>query len=72
MTPKEYVASNRNSSALVKTLQNQAGLSNKDMAAALQIREETYVTKLYRNSFTFEQIQILIDICGCRLVIESK
>lgn len=72
MTEVEYLSTNRELSALIISLQHKAGLSNKEMAESIGVLESTYITKLYRNSFTFNQISVLVNRCGFQLNIEPK
>lgn len=70
MSKKE--PSNRNKSRLIRQLQRNAGYSTEEMAKLLGYSKTYFNNKLYRNSFSFEDIVTATTACGYTITFEPK
>jgi hypothetical protein len=69
---EEYFASNRSCSALVRAMINESDVKTYKLAQVLGVAEGTIRTKLYRNSFTFDEVMLIADACGFKIDIQPK
>ena len=47
-------------------------ISNKDAAKALGIQQQSFNNKLYRNSFSVDDLVTIADICGYEVALKPK
>lgn len=56
-------------SKFVKELIDERGLSKKECAKILKTSENYFNNKLYRDSFSFEDMLVLIYVCGYKVAL---
>jgi DNA-binding CsgD family transcriptional regulator len=68
----EYLNTERTVSALVAKLQEASGITSQELAKLLGIKTKSFLTKMYRNSFSYDQILKIVDKCGFKIMIHHK
>ena len=64
-----YISSGREKSAIIRHLQQQSGVTTYQLANSIGVSVRTFYNKLHRNSFTWDQMIILIQLCGGELKV---
>lgn len=59
-------------SDVVKTIMKSKGLNNIQMAQALGIKTQSFANKLFRDSYTVEELIRILDILDCKLIIQPN
>lgn len=59
-------------SEIIKTLMKSKGLNNIQMAELLGIKPQSFSNKLFRDSYTVEELIKILDILDCKLVIQPN
>lgn len=59
-------------SEIIKTLMKSKGLNNIQMAELLGIKPQSFTNKLFRDSYTVDELIKILDILDCKLVIQPK
>ncbi len=63
---------NRPHSKFIRELLTERGLNNKDAAKILKVTERYFNNKLYRESFSFDDILTIIYACGYTLALVDE
>ena len=73
MNQKRYdIWQDRKKSLLVKRFIEESCLNGKDVAKLLGYTKQYFDNKLQRNSFSFEDILTIADLCGYNMIFESR
>ncbi len=59
-------------SDVIKTLMKSKGLNNIQMAKMLGIKTQSFSNKLFRDSYTVEELIKILDILDCKLIIQPN
>lgn len=59
-------------SEIIKTLMKSKGLNNIQMAELLGIKPQSFTNKLFRDSYTVEELIKILDILDCKLVVQPN
>lgn len=59
-------------SDIIKTIMHDRGINNIQMANMLGIKTQSFSNKLYRDSYTVDELVKILDALDCRLIIEPK
>lgn len=59
-------------SNVIKILMKNKGLNNIQMAQILGIKTQSFSNKLFRNSYTVEELIKILDILDCKLIIQPN
>ena len=57
---------------VIKQLLIERGMSVKDLAEKMEILPQSMSNKLFRNTFTAEELLKISQILDCELIIETK
>lgn len=59
-------------SEIIKSIMDSKGLNNMQMAKHLGIQTQSFANKLYRDSYTVDELVRILNILDCKLVIEPN
>ena len=59
-------------SNVIKILMKNKGLNNIQMAQILGIKTQSFSNKLFRDSYTVEELIKILDILDCKLIIQPN
>lgn len=59
-------------SDVIKSLMKSKGLNNIQMAQMLGIKTQSFSNKLFRDSYTVEELIKILDILDCKLIIQPN
>ena len=59
-------------SSIIKSIMQDKGLNNIQMASKLGIKTQSFSNKLYRDSYTVDELVKILDVMDCRLIIEPN
>ena len=59
-------------SEIIKDLMKSKGLNNIQMAELLGIKPQSFTNKLFRDSYTVDELIKILDILDCKLVIQPN
>ena len=59
-------------SEIIKTLMKSKGLNNIQMAEMLGIKPQSFTNKLFRDSYSVEELIKILDVLDCKLVIQPN
>ena len=56
-------------SGIIKNIMKSKGLNNIQMAELLGIKPQSFSNKLFRDSYTVEELIKILDVLDCKLII---
>lgn len=59
-------------SDVIKAIMKFKGLNNIQMAQSLGIKTQSFANKLFRDSYTVEELIRILDILDCKLIIQPN
>lgn len=59
-------------SDVIKMIMKSKGLNNIQMAEMLGIKTQSFSNKLFRDSYTVEELIKILDILDCKLIIQPN
>lgn len=59
-------------SDVIKAIMKSKGLNNIQMAEMLSIKTQSFSNKLFRDSYTVEELIKILDILDCKLIIQPN
>jgi len=59
-------------SDVIKAIMKSKGLNNIQMAEMLGIKTQSFSNKLFRDSYTVEELIKILDILDCKLIIQPN
>lgn len=59
-------------SDIIKTIMKSKGLNNIQMAQSLGIKTQSFANKLFRDSYTVDELIRILDILDCKLIIQPN
>lgn len=59
-------------SDIIKTIMKSKGLNNIQMAELLGIKPQSFANKLFRDSYTVDELIKILDILDCKLIIQPN
>lgn len=59
-------------SDVIKAIMRSKGLNNIQMAKSLGIKTQSFANKLFRDSYTVEELIRILDILDCKLIIQPN
>lgn len=59
-------------SDIIKTIMRSKGLNNIQMAKMLNIKTQSFSNKLFRDSYTVDELIKILDILDCKLIIQHN
>lgn len=59
-------------SDVIKEIMKSKGLNNIQMAEMLGIKPQSFSNKLFRDSYTVDELIKILDILDCKLIIQPK
>jgi len=59
-------------SDIIKAIMKSKGLNNIQMAELLGIKTQSFSNKLFRDSYTVEELIKILDILDCKLIIQPN
>lgn len=59
-------------SDVIKAIMKTKGLNNIQMAQALGIKTQSFSNKLFRDSYTVDELIRILDILDCKLIIQPN
>lgn len=59
-------------SEVIKTIMKSKGLNNIQMAEFLGIKPQSFTNKLFRDSYTVDELIKILDILDCKLIIQPN
>lgn len=59
-------------SDVIKAIMKSKGLNNIQMAELLGIKTQSFSNKLFRDSYTVEELVKILDILDCKLIIQPN
>ena len=59
-------------SDVIKMIMKSKGLNNIQMAELLGIKTQSFSNKLFRDSYTVEELIKILDILDCKLIIQPN
>lgn len=59
-------------SGIIKNIMKSKGLNNIQMAELLGIKPQSFTNKLFRDSYTVEELIKILDVLDCKLIIQPN
>lgn len=59
-------------SDIIKTIMKSKGLNNIQMAELLNIKTQSFSNKLFRDSYTVDELIKILDVLDCKLIIQPN
>lgn len=59
-------------SEVLKILMKSKGFNNIQIASALGIKTQSFANKLFRDTYTVEELVKILDILDCKLIIQPN
>lgn len=59
-------------SDVIKAIMKSKGLNNIQMAEMLGIKTQSFSNKLFRDSYTVEELIKILDVLDCKLIIQPN
>ena len=59
-------------SGIIKNIMKSKGLNNIQMAELLGIKPQSFSNKLFRDSYTVEELIKILDVLDCKLIIRPN
>lgn len=59
-------------SSIIKNIMKSKGLNNIQMAELLGIKPQSFTNKLFRDSYTVEELIKILDVLDCKLIIQPN
>lgn len=59
-------------SGIIKSIMKSKGLNNIQMAELLGIKPQSFTNKLFRDSYTVEELIKILDVLDCKLIIQPN
>lgn len=59
-------------SDVIKSIMKSKGLNNIQMAQSLGIKTQSFANKLFRDSYTVEELIRILNILDCKLIIQPN
>lgn len=59
-------------SDVIKMIMKSKGLNNIQMAEMLGIKTQSFSNKLFRDSYTVEELIKILDILDCKLIVQPN
>lgn len=59
-------------SDVIKMIMKSKGINNIQMAEMLSIKTQSFSNKLFRDSYTVEELIKILDILDCKLIIQPN
>lgn len=59
-------------SGIIKNIMKSKGLNNIQMAELLGIKPQSFSNKLFRDSYTVEELIKILDVLDCKLIIQPN
>lgn len=59
-------------SDVIKAIMKSKGINNIQMAEMLGIKTQSFSNKLFRDSYTVEELIKILDILDCKLIIQPN
>lgn len=59
-------------SDIIKSIMKTRGLNNIQMAQSLGIKTQSFSNKLFRDSYTVDELIKILDVLDCKLIIQPN
>nr|DAT64357.1 MAG TPA: Regulatory protein [Caudoviricetes sp.] len=59
-------------SDIIKTIMKSKGLNNIKMAQMLGIKPQSFANKLFRDSYTVDELIKILEVLDCKLIIQPN
>lgn len=59
-------------SGIIKSIMKSKGLNNIQMAELLGIKPQSFSNKLFRDSYTVDELIKILDVLDCKLIIQPN
>lgn len=59
-------------SSVIKTIMKSKGVSNVQMAQSLGIKTQSFTNKLFKGTYTVNELIKILDILDCKLIVQPN